>query len=106
MRVLLDECLPRRLLQELRNHDAQTVPEVGWAGKTNGELIELMEGQFDAFITVDQGLEYQQNLSHTNLAIVLLVSESNRFESLQPLMSKVREVLGSAQSGEIVRVVI
>ena len=46
------------LKEELSQHDVTTVPERGWAGKTNGELLELASGTFDAFITADQGLEY------------------------------------------------
>ena len=59
MKLLLDESLPRRLKKELSQHDVTTVPERGWAGKTNGELLELASGSFDVSITADQGLEYQ-----------------------------------------------
>jgi hypothetical protein len=41
VRVLLDECLPRRLKRELVGHDAKTAPEMAWASKTNGELLAL-----------------------------------------------------------------
>ena len=105
MRVLLDECLPRRLTRELRNHDVRTVPEMGWAGKRDSELMELMKGQFDAFVTVDNGIPYQQNLRYSEVVIVLLSAESNRFETLRPLMPKVREALETAQSGNLIRVV-
>jgi hypothetical protein len=63
MRILLDECVPRRLARELAGHDVRTVPEMGWSGKRNGELLQLMAGQgFEVFLTVDQNLRYQQNL--------------------------------------------
>ena len=42
MRILLDDCLPRRLRQELPGHDVHTVPEMNWSGKQNGELLLLM----------------------------------------------------------------
>jgi hypothetical protein len=55
MRILLDECVPRRLRQELPAHDIRTVPEMGWSGKKNGELLQLMVGQgFDVLLTVDR----------------------------------------------------
>jgi hypothetical protein len=41
MRVLLDECLPRKLKNDLAGHDVRTVPDMGWAGKKNGELLQL-----------------------------------------------------------------
>ncbi len=53
MRVLLDECLPRRLRGELQGHDVTSVPEVGWSGKSNGELLQLAAGPFDVFVTID-----------------------------------------------------
>jgi hypothetical protein len=43
MKVLLDECLPRKLKNHLLGHDCSTVPEAGWAGKKNGELLSLAE---------------------------------------------------------------
>ncbi len=54
MRVLLDECLPKRLKNLLVGHEIQTVPEAGWAGKKHGGLIRLAAGNFDVFITIDK----------------------------------------------------
>ena len=51
MRVLLDECLPRRLKRELVGHEVRTAPEMGWASKRNGELLALAAGEFDVFLT-------------------------------------------------------
>jgi len=56
MRVLLDECLPRRLKREIVGYEVVTVPEAGWAGKSNGELLALAAERFDVFVTVDQNL--------------------------------------------------
>jgi hypothetical protein len=63
MRVLLDECIPRKLKNALPDHDCQTVPEAGLAGNNNGLLLSLAErAGFDIFFTIDKGLQYQQNL--------------------------------------------
>lgn len=63
MKILLDECIPRKLKGALANHDCKTVPEAGLAGKKNGALLSLAEGAgFDIFLTMDKGLQYQQNL--------------------------------------------
>jgi hypothetical protein len=104
MRVLLDECLPRKLKLEFTEHDAVTVPEMGWAGKKNGELIRLAIGQFEAFVMVDLNLTFQQNLSTTELAIVLLAASDNRLETLSPLIPKVEAVLRTIRPGDVVRV--
>lgn len=62
MRVLLDECLPRKLKIDLVGHDAKTVPEMGWASQKNSALLSLAAEQFDVFLTVDKNIAYQQNL--------------------------------------------
>ena len=91
MRVLLDECLPRRLKREFVGHDVKTAPEMGWASKKNGELLALAVGQFDVFISADRNLSYQQAPSSFDIAIIVLVALSNRLEDLRPLMASVLE---------------
>ena len=56
MRVILDECLPRRLGLELSGHLVSTVPLAGWAGVSNGKLLARIAGNYDAFVTVDKNL--------------------------------------------------
>lgn len=73
MRLLLDECLPRRLKRILRPHEALTVPEMGWAGAKNGALLKLIQAAgFDVFVTGDGSMQYQQNLRNLNFAIIVL----------------------------------
>ena len=104
MRVLLDESLPRRLRGEIPGHEVSTVPEMGWAGKTNGELLSLASGQFDVLLTADQGLEFQQNLTSLEVSIVILAGRTNRFDDLKPLVRKVLDVILNIGAGEVVRV--
>jgi predicted nuclease of predicted toxin-antitoxin system len=104
MKILLDECLPKKLKRSLEEHTVITVPEQGWSGTKNGELLGLAENEFDVFLTVDRNLTYQQNLTNVNLAIVVLVAGSNRLESLMPLMPEVRLVLETIQAGNVVRI--
>src|SRR5258708_5211132 len=104
MKVLLDECVPRKLKRELTNHQVLTVTERGWSGIENGELLSLAQNEFDVFLTADQNLTYQQNLRTFNIAIVLMVAESNRLRTLLPLMTKVREALEIIQAGDFVRI--
>lgn len=56
MRVLLDECVPRRFRRELPQDEVRTVPEIGWASKENGKLLRLAQSRFDVFVTTDQAL--------------------------------------------------
>ena len=102
MRVLLDECLPRRLKQLISGHEVKTVPESGWAGKTNGELLSLAHEQFDILVTVDRNLPAQQNLG-SGPAVVVLQSRSNRFQDLEPIVPELLEVLTTITRGQLVR---
>ena len=101
MRVLLDECLPRRLKRTIPGHDVTTVPEAGWAGRSNGDLLALASERFDVFITVDRNLLSQQNLS-SELAIVILRAHSNRFQDLEPLVPELLAVLETITRGQLV----
>ncbi|HEY2919559.1 MAG TPA: hypothetical protein VGK77_11270, partial [Candidatus Binatia bacterium] len=56
----------------------QTVPEMGWAGIKNGDLLALAEKQFEVFVTVDRNLSIQQNLTLYNIAVIVLRGRSNR----------------------------
>ena len=60
MKILLDECVDRRLATEIYGHDVNTVPQMGWAGIKNGDLLALAENSFDLFVTVDRNLSFQQ----------------------------------------------
>lgn len=104
MKLLLDECLPRKLKRLLIGHAVATVPEMGWAGKQNGELLELAVSQFDVFITVDRNLTYQQNLEKAKLAVLVLQAKENRLATLTSLIPKVLTALITIGAGEIVYV--
>ena len=104
MKILLDECLPRRLTREFIGHEVRTVPQAGWASLSNGKLLSLMEHSYDVFVTVDSNLATQKNPGQSGVAIVILSAKSNRFEDLQPLMSEVLERLKTVQRGQVVRV--
>jgi predicted nuclease of predicted toxin-antitoxin system len=101
VRVLLDECLPRRLKRELVGHDARTAPEMGWASKRNGELLALAAAAFDVFLTADRNLSYQQDVSAFKIAVIVLVAQSNRIDDLRPLAPRVLEVLTTAKRGAV-----
>ena len=90
MKVLLDECVPRKLKREIANHEVVTVTEQGWSGIENGELLNLAATEFDIFLTVDQNLSFQQNLKNFNIGIILMVAKNNRLKTLLPLMPAVR----------------
>jgi predicted nuclease of predicted toxin-antitoxin system len=76
MRLLLDESVPRRLRRSLPDHDVRTVGETGWSGEKDGSLLAVAASRFEAFITVDRNLPYQQNLASLPLAVILRETRS------------------------------
>lgn len=101
MNVLLDECLPRRLAPELTEHSVTTVPQAGWAGKKNGELLSLIAGRFEAFVTVDQNLAAQQSTAKLAFGVVVLKAKSNNLSDLKPLVPRLMATLATLRPGEV-----
>lgn len=96
MKLLRDENLPKRLRPLLLPHNAFTVRDMGWNGKTNGALLGLLkEGGFDAMLTFDKNMEFQQNFNKYDVPVIVLDAEDNTYGSLAPLMSKVLALLKS-----------
>ena len=105
MRVLLDENMPHKLRFLFESDiEAFTVGYLGWRGKKNGDLLAAAENDFDAFITMDQGIPHQQNLTGLKMGIVLLEARSNRYEDLAPLIAKVNVALRTIKNGQVERV--
>lgn len=106
MRVLLDEQLPRRLARELTGHNVRTVQQVGWSGLKNGELLgRAADDGFEVFLTADQNLQFQQNISRARLGVVVLVASSNKLVDLLPLVPRALEAISRCAAGQVIRVV-
>jgi len=104
MRVLLDECLPRKLCRLLVGHQVTTVPQAGLAGLKNGALLAQAAGRFDCLITIDQSIPSQQNLQRAGIALITLAAVSNRLDDLAPLVPQVLAAIPSATAGQIHRI--
>ena len=104
MRVLLDECVPRTLREQLPGHEVKTVAESGWAGVKNGELLRLAAQRFDVLLTVDRNLEYQQNFIGAAVAVVVMHAPSNDIAALQPLMPGVLHAIPTAPRGKVTNI--
>jgi predicted nuclease of predicted toxin-antitoxin system len=104
MRILLDECLPRKLKRSIVGHDVATVQERGWSSKKNGELLRLMDGTVEVFLTSDQNLREQQNLATIPFSIIVLVAPDNRLPTLLALMPQVQSLLDTITAGTVVEV--
>jgi hypothetical protein len=105
MKILIDECLPRALKRHLGRHDCRTVQEMGWSGLKNGELLSIADRErFDVLVTIDQGIEHQQNLATCNIALLIVRAPSNRIEDLVPLMRSALVPLENVRPGSVLRI--
>jgi hypothetical protein len=104
MRVLLDECVPKRLRAELSGFDVQTVAGAGWSGLRNGQLLSQAASSFDCFLTVDRNLQFQQNPTTLPIAVVVIAAKDNKFETLQKSMKAVRAALDTIKRGECITI--
>ena len=105
MKVLLDECVPKKFKRELRGHSFLTAAEVGLAGLKNGVLLREAEAKgFDVLLTADNGIGYQQNLAGRKIAIVIVHARSNRLMDLMPHAPACLEALSTLRAGQLVHV--
>jgi uncharacterized protein DUF5615 len=104
VRLLLDESLPRPLAALLIGHDVRTVAQMGWTSLSNGALLRQAAPEFDALLTADQNIEFQQNLKTLPMSVVVVVAATNRLESLEPLVDDILEALKTLPTKTIVRV--
>jgi hypothetical protein len=104
VKLLLDECVDRRLAREISGHSVRTVPQMSWATVKNGQLFALAEREFDVFVTVDRNLSFQQNLPSFDIAVVVLRAKTNRLADLKPLVPKMLAALPSLKKGQVVEI--
>ncbi|MBY0489366.1 MAG: hypothetical protein K2R93_05960 [Gemmatimonadaceae bacterium] len=101
MRVLLDSNLPRAFAGLLPGHRTETTHQRRWSDLDDGPLLRAAADEFDAFITMDQSLRFQQNLIGSPLRIVVVRASSNRLAALAPAAPLVLDALVSMQPGEL-----
>jgi hypothetical protein len=98
MRLLLDENLPKRLKLDFPEHEIFTVRDKQWNGIKNGELLKLLlDNSFDALLTYDKNLQYQQNFSKYTLTVFVLTAKINQYIELTKLTPKIKDYLNKKQ---------
>ena len=102
MTILLDESVPRLVKTHLSEFPVKTVQEMGWSGIKNGDLLKAAEQHFTIFITADQQLRYQQNLTGNPLAIIVL--PTNQVPLVINLLPRIREAIAEIQPATIIEV--
>lgn len=103
MRILLDECVPKRLKRSFRpTHQVLTVSEAGWSGLTNGQLLAKASEQFEVFVTVDASIRHQQRMNLYAIIFVPLEAGSNDISLLEPLIPRVLQALVTAHAPQLI----
>jgi predicted nuclease of predicted toxin-antitoxin system len=101
MKLLLDECVDWRLLRDLTDFEVKTVGQMGWTGIDNGALLKAAEREFDAFVTVDKNLSFQQDLTGFAISVVVLRARSLRLADLRKLVPELKAALRDAKKGKV-----
>jgi predicted nuclease of predicted toxin-antitoxin system len=104
VKVLVDECVPLKLVRLLTGHTFATAQQKGWGGFKNGRLLALAEPEFDLFLTSDRNLQYQQNLKGRKIAVLLL--STNHWPTLKKQVVLVQAALDKVRANEFLRVEI
>lgn len=105
MKLLLDENLPHQLRHELPGHECFTVAYMGWGGVENGALLALAASNgFDALLTKDANLEYEQNLTNLPIAVVVIVARSNDIDDIRPLLPQLMSALAGPLAKRVTHV--
>ncbi len=95
MRILLDECLTKKVKRYLAEFEVSTVPEAELSGLKNGKLLEAaVEKNFDILLTIDKNIDYQQNIGKFAIAIVILDVSRSHIRYIEPLIPEFKNTLG------------
>ncbi len=105
MLVLIDESLPKQLASALPGHNARTVVQMGWSGIGNGELLRRAAAAgFEVLLTADRNLEFQQNIAHMGLGVIVVRVAATKPDLVLPLGPDIERVLDRIGPGRVVHV--
>jgi hypothetical protein len=102
LKILLDECVPKKLARDIVGHECATVASMGWRGVKNGELLRRITNErFDAMITVDKNLQFQQPIAQLPFALIVLDTPRTTLTSLRELIPSCLEILKDVKPGTV-----
>ena len=105
MKIIVDECLPKRLIRFFAGYDVNTVPQIGLGGYKDGELLsELDKRSINVFITIDGNIEYQQQFTNRGFGTIIIRAVSNRFADLEHFEKELQETIQTITAGSIVHI--
>jgi len=91
MKILLDECITKKLKPYLIDFEVYTVVEMGLSGLKNGELLKNCSiNNFGILLTIDKNISSQQSITKFNVSVVILNSINSKLESYNSFNSKIK----------------
>lgn len=104
MRILLDECVDPRVKTLLSGHEVRTVHEMGWDRLLDGALLEACQGNFEILLTIDRGLQHQQNLQRFGVGVIVVRVPKNQLRYYRELQGQLIEALEQVRGGQAIEV--
>ncbi len=104
MRVLLDECVNPRVRQAFIGHEVRTIAELNWRTLPDTKVIAQAQGQFDAFVTIDRGFEFEVNMKSLSFGIIIVHVKRNRIEYYRPIFPALLEAVARVKPGEVIHI--
>ena len=102
MKILLDECVTKKLKRHLTEFGVATVVEMNWSGLKNGSLLSAaVADKFDVLLTIDKNIKHQQNMGNYKIAVVVLDVAKSKVEFLLELLSSFKERIGEFEKGKV-----
>lgn len=100
MKLLFDRGTPAPLRGNLQEHTVDTLAEKGWSDKDNGELLDLAEREgYEAFVTTDQNLRHQQNLTGRQIGTLVLLATA--WPDVRLRTREIRQAISLVRRGEV-----
>lgn len=105
MKIIVDECLPKRVTNFFEDHEAYTVPQIGLGGTKDTQLLEELHSRnIDIFLTIDGNIEYQQQFKNRCFGTIVIRSVSNRFLDLVHYKEQILEAIVKIKAGKIIHI--
>ena len=99
VKILLDACVPHRLLRGLTEFDVETAQGVGLDRMSDGEMLAAIDGRYDVLVTRDRNLTFQQKIAGRSIAVVVLRSIDQSPAAFDALLPDLRTAIAAASPG-------
>jgi predicted nuclease of predicted toxin-antitoxin system len=104
MRILIDECVDPRVKLLFGDLEVATVHEQGWDALEDGPLLTAAQRDFDVLVTIDSGIEHQQNLAKFQIGVVVVHVPKNQLPHYRPLQRELLSAVERVRPGQAIHV--